>query len=498
MKKYSSIILSLALALLCALCLAGCLGDGAAEGSLPREGRTADGYDYYLTSEDTVSLLKYHGSLAEVVVPSDIEGYPVRELSSTFKGNKTITSVTVPVGVESIRLAFSGCTNLVSVELPSGITDINSAFVDCSSLTSVNLPKGLNAISPSAFKGCSSLTDIILPSSIQEISDSAFSGCSALTEVRIPDGVKSIGVHAFQGCAALKKIDIPAAVKEIGFMAFKGCSALGSITFATGLERIEAGAFENCTSLEAVELPIGLESLGASAFGGCTKLADIIYPSSVDIGWDAFFKTPYALKEGLFITDSGTVLSINLPEDATELIIPEGVKSIAASLPDDNSIENIVLPASLKDGGEFANRAYKLKSITVAEGNERYCDIEGVLYDKTYNGIVVYPKEKTDDTFTVPQGTKVANFSNRHLKHIILPESFLTNLDAYFNQIMKEIDMVGEIPDDGTSLAETLWRLFLDENNFEKITFDYARPENAEAIEKWFEQYDDEIVIEWK
>lgn len=498
MKKYSYIILLVAV--LCVLCLTGCLESNKnASGEFPREGQTVDGFEYYFITDDTVAITRYNGNLTEVTVPSKIGGYPVTALETTFSMNKAITAVTVPEGVESINSAFYGCTNLVSAELPSSITDITSAFYGCSSLTSVKLPRGLGSIASGAFSGCSSLISIEIPSSVQEISADAFSGCTSLTEVRIPTGINSIGMGAFQGCTALKAIDIPAAVKDIGFSAFEGCSALEILTFAVGLERIGDSAFANCSSLEEIVLPIGLEELGAGVFGGCKKLADVVIPSSISIEMDAFYGTAYALKNILTITDAGALIGINLPEGVTGLVIPEGVRSIAASLPEDNLIESIVLPASLESGEDFADRQYSLKSITVAADNARYFSIDGVLFDRTYDRIAVYPMEKTDATFTVPEGIKVFNISNRYLKQIIVPEILLSDLNSYFNEVMQDSQMVSSpIEDDDIRIAELSLRAFLDNNSFEKITFDYQRPQNADAVEQWFEQNYPEITINWK
>ncbi len=500
MKKYSYFIL-LIVAILCALCLTGCLESNTnAAGEFPREGQTVEGFEYYFITEDTVSITRYYGSQTEVNVPSHIGGYPVRMLETTFSGNEAIISVTVPEGVESIYSAFWRCPNLVSVELPSSITDITSAFLGCSSLTSVNLPRGLRTIAGGAFSGCSSLVSIELPPSTQEISAGAFRDCTSLSQVRIPTGVKNIGMNAFQGCTALKEISIPAAVKEIGFSAFEGCSALESLTFSIGLEKIGDRTFLDCSSLEEVELPVGLEELGAAAFGGCRKLANVVIPTSVNIEMGAFNDTIYALKNALVITEAGTLIGINLPEGATELTIPEGVRSIAASLPDGNCIESIILPASLQTGAEFADRECYLKSIMVSADNERYFSIDGVLFDKTENRLIVYPKEKADDTFTVPAGVKIANISNNYLKHIILPRSFLELYNSYFNEIMEKAGMteIIGIDDDNTSVAEVALRAFLSQNCLEKITFDFVRPQNADAIVQWFEQNYPDISIEWR
>ena len=59
---------------------------------------------------------------------------------SAFKGDKSLTSVTIPSGVTTIGdNAFSGCTSLTNVTIPDSVTTIDScAFEDCTSLKTVN------------------------------------------------------------------------------------------------------------------------------------------------------------------------------------------------------------------------------------------------------------------------------------------------------------------------------------------------------------------------
>lgn len=111
------------------------------------------------------------------------------------------------------------------------ITDIGMyAFCGCSSLTSITIPAGVEKIPQAAFSGCSSLTSIVVPDGVTSIGDNAFYGCSGLTSIVIPDGVTSIGKSAFIMCAGLTSVTIPASVKKIGQYAFNG-SGLTSAKF---------------------------------------------------------------------------------------------------------------------------------------------------------------------------------------------------------------------------------------------------------------------------
>jgi hypothetical protein len=78
--------------------------------------------------------------------------------AKAFKNNKTITSVTVKKGVESIgNSAFAGCTKLKKVTVKSTtLKSIGSkAFYGCKNLKSISLNKTkvLKTVGKNAFKG---------------------------------------------------------------------------------------------------------------------------------------------------------------------------------------------------------------------------------------------------------------------------------------------------------------------------------------------------------
>ena len=100
------------------------------------------------------------------------------------------------------------------------------AFSGCSSLTSVTIPAGVESIGGSAFSGCSSLTSVTIPAGVESIDDYAFAYCSSLTTITIPDSVKSIRNYAFRNCTSLTSVTIPDSVTSIGYGAFSGCSSL--------------------------------------------------------------------------------------------------------------------------------------------------------------------------------------------------------------------------------------------------------------------------------
>ena len=108
-----------------------------------------------------------------IVIPSEIDGLPVKEIGS---------------------YAFDGCSGITSVYVPGSVELIGQrAFRDCTSLESVTLCDGLLRIRGYAFEGCTSLTSIVIPSTVESLwSDSlsttkghTFLDCTSLREVFI-------------------------------------------------------------------------------------------------------------------------------------------------------------------------------------------------------------------------------------------------------------------------------------------------------------------------
>ena len=274
-----------------------------------------------------------------------------------------LASVTLPEGIKSTGYAsFRDCTKLAEVTIPNSVTSIGyQTFYNCSSLTSVTIPEGVTSINASTFYGCSSLTSVSIPKGVTSIGDSAFSGCSSLTSVIIAEGVTSIGWGAFYGCSSLTSVNIPEGVTSIDSRAFQGCSSLTSVTIPGSVAYIGVHTFEGCSSLTSVTIQEGVTSIVGSAFQGCSGLTSVSIPDSVTSISDwAFY-------------DCGSLTSVT---------IPEGVTSI---------------------GSNAFSCCSSLGTITVANGNEDYASVDGVLFNKECTTLVCYPAGH-GAAYQIPEG----------------------------------------------------------------------------------------------
>ena len=178
-----------------------CMFVGLVEVSVRAESLINGNWEYDVYG-DEVTIIKYMGSDAVVVIPYKINGKKVTKLRGE---------------------AFSYCDSVKNVIIPESVTDISYAFYRCKNLRSVNIPSGVYEIDDHAFEDCNSLESIEIPNGVTYISWCAFKNCSSLKCISIPRGVTGIGDHTFMGCISLKTIELPVSLKRIGSFVFDGC-----------------------------------------------------------------------------------------------------------------------------------------------------------------------------------------------------------------------------------------------------------------------------------
>ncbi len=138
-------------------------------------------------------------------------------------------------------------------------------------------------------------------------------------------------------------------VTAIGHDAFSECASLTEVVIPDSVTRIDICAFSGCTGLTEVLIGSGVTRIGVGAFCGCTGLTEVVIPDSVaTIGDGAFFGCA-----GL-----------------TEVVIPESVTRIVR--------------------GAFTY-CTSLTNIAVAAANPSYASVGGVLFDKTFTTLVMFP-----------------------------------------------------------------------------------------------------------
>lgn len=154
-------------------------------GILPSNATVADcGAVYKLSDDGSYAIITgYSFSSTSITVPSEVDGYPVKEIN---------------------KYAFASYTSLTEITLPDSISVIGEgAFQNCTNLMSVTLPSGLTALPYECFSGCTMLKNITLPETLISIDDNCFEYCVKIGYLRIPSSVTEIGYDVFINCESL-------------------------------------------------------------------------------------------------------------------------------------------------------------------------------------------------------------------------------------------------------------------------------------------------------
>lgn len=101
----------------------------------------ADDY-WYRVNDGAAMITHYTGNDSEIIVPAEIDGYPVRYIDSyTFFENQTAVSVVIPQSVVSIgEWVFYGCPLLTSVYVPDSVEEIGAYAIYADNVGIVGVP----------------------------------------------------------------------------------------------------------------------------------------------------------------------------------------------------------------------------------------------------------------------------------------------------------------------------------------------------------------------
>ena len=263
-------------------------------------------------------------------------------------------------------------------------------------------------------------------------------------EIVIPEGVTEIGAHAFEGNKKTMSVSMPDTVVRIEYDAFKSCTKLKEVFFSNRLKEIGSDAFRGCKSLREVRLPDTLQSLKNGVFAGCDKLCKITCESEVFVPESNPFNssgaeptTGIADSEG-FLVFAGVLF--DYLGNAKDVIVPSGVKTIAALCFQNKNIKSVVLPETVTKIDDYAfSQCKKLSSIEmpagIVFGKHVFTDCKALADE---NGLFIYDGTayayygKTD-TVNIPEGTKVlapglfqidyySNPGNKKIQTVNLPD----------------------------------------------------------------------------
>lgn len=323
--------------------------------------------------------------------------YGENQVEVTY-GNEATNSYTMEKVVIPEKVEYGGTEFSVT-------TIGNQAFYFCDKIISVELPNTITTISAGSFACCSNLTTINIPSSVQSVGNLVFTGCPNLKEVHITDlsawcrikftvgyfnineGLLGNGSNLILNGEMVTDLIIPDDITEINDLAFAYCPGITSVTVGDNVRLIDSYAFANCSNLKEVTVSDNLELIGTDAFQGTAWLE---------------------------VQDDGPIYLGNIlcdykgemPENY-DLQIENGTKAVTASLfiyGYNGNLRSVSIPASMKlIGTQAFSGGNNLEEINVNPDNERYCSIDGVLFDNTLKQLIVYPAKKSDIVYRIPE-----------------------------------------------------------------------------------------------
>lgn len=275
---------------------------------------------------------------------------------------------------------------LAHYEIKPGCVAVGKkAFYGIESLCSVTLPEGIKVVGEFAFSH-SGLTTFTAPKSLVNVQQKAFFYCKSLKSVELNEGLAVIGDSAFEQ-SSLGALHIPASIEQIG----------SSITAYTNI--VHTGP--ECT----IEIDEAAESLFLDGEGGLYRKRDdgvhmvqLIYREAIE----------YTAWSGVDIIDDyafafhPTIERVSLPEglkrigesafrcsgSLVHVDVPDSVEYIGDEAFLDTTLEEFRVPASLEHLGKHAlvtkdahhgNRQPSLNLLEVAEGNNRFYMVSGML-----------------------------------------------------------------------------------------------------------------------
>ncbi len=372
------------------IAFSGCMGIQKITVSENSKNFFADPNQPFLLSKNKDALKYYYGTLNGTIDLFNVDDGTGNKSSTiieigekVFENQVGLTSIVIPKTVTTIgQHAFKGCTNLAEVtfEKNSMLTTIGvGAFYSCASLKQIEIPKnvkelngfGLDPYSTSTkevemsriFSKCSSLETVTFEegSVLETIGKYTFENCVKLVNIVLPDSVKNFGEKAFYCCDGLKEINIPASLEiadvNTSKSVFESDDLLEVVHFPAepNFTVIPSSFFSGCKSLKSSTIggvaqdgfvvPSQITEIGSSAFNNCVSLTKItLGENTTKLGSSAFKKT------GL--------ISVNLPNT---------IESIGQEAFSGSTIEEINIPASLKDANFGTKVFYDCKSLTTVD-----------------------------------------------------------------------------------------------------------------------------------
>lgn len=404
-----------------------------------------EGMDYVVSAEfEYYRAVKDHGTWGDNVewILYDnnellIQGTGCIDYSNNsypwLKYNDVIESVIIGGGITTLpQYAFESCSHLSTVELPASLTSIEYKPFLNSPLSSIyyngTVADWLSIEFGDSFFDSSNdtklyidgtlVSNLVIPEGITDIPARVFCNYKRLTSVEIPESVKTIGSDAFN-CGLLYaefKGDAPTiGSRSFGSTAYLNGTAIYYHTGTTGWTSPKWNDYyASCLEIDNYNT---LDENNCNAQGILFTLNPTSKTATVGNGSSSNNNSGY------YGAQMGAVV---IPDTVIKDGVTYQVISISQRAFYRNShVTSVTIGANVSSviPSAFAG-CTSLKEIIVDSGNQYFCSCEGVLYDIGKLYLYVYPAQKADISFTVPETVKTigqyAFYDNSYLTSIVV------------------------------------------------------------------------------
>lgn len=256
----------------------------------------------------------------------------------------------------------------------------------------------------------SDLTKLVLPASVTELKETAIYSNDALVEVVLPETLTTLGRYALAYNDALNNVVVPAGVTVIPESCFARNSSMTNIEIKGQYTSIGNGAFYK-VPLKEITIPATCKSIGDNAFQLCEELAKV------------------TLNEGLETLSDGAFRQC---PKLTEITLPESLVTLDDNVFLEAGLTSVNIPANVKTIGNATFGQTQITAFTVAENNEQYKAVDGVVYTKDGLILAAYPTKGAAE-YTVLDGCRGIGggaFYAAQIQKLTLPET-MRAFDSY-------------------------------------------------------------------
>ena len=209
------------------------------------------------------------------------------------------------------------------------------------------------------------------------------------------EGLETIGSEIFRN-SGIKRIAIPKSIITIDNCAFEEYTNLREVVFEEGskLEEIGFNCFRK-SELEEIALPKKLKKIGESAFENCESLKIIHLDDECEA---SLYEAEIPDSTIIDLLRDTAVFDMKLLDlkNCKHVVIPDSVEKIGSHWFCGSEIENVEIPASVKEiGADAFFRCRHLKSVVFAEGSKLEKIGPGSFYGTGIEKIAV-PKSVTE------------------------------------------------------------------------------------------------------